>query len=130
MCTTACTGCARWERWVADGTEEPERGVGITGKKEGVRGGEGEGHGTHEREAKGVEERYVGFVEGAEVGGVGRVKIKAFYGGVWRGVGCGGGAAKVNCLAVGSWVRRKAEDKGEGVDFMPILVGVSYGLSS
>lgn len=74
----------------------------MTGKKEGVRGREGLGHGTHEREAEGVEERYIGFVEGSEVGGVGRIKIGACYGGVWRRMDCGGGAVQVDCLAVGS----------------------------
>lgn len=77
-----------------------------------------------------MKERYVRFVEGVEVGRVGRVKIGACYGGVWRRVGCGGGAVQVDCLAVGNLVRRRAEDQDEGVDFMPILVGVSYGLSS
>lgn len=61
-----------------------------------------------------MEERYVGFVEGAEVGGAGGVKIVAFYGGIWRRVSCGGGAVEIDRLAgeagLGSWV----EDEDEG----------------
>lgn len=47
-------------------------------KEGGVRRGEGEGHGTHEREAEGVEKGCIGFVEGAKVSGAGGVEIGAF----------------------------------------------------
>lgn len=42
---------------------------------------------------------------------------------------CGWGAVEVDCLAMGNCVRgwAKDEDEDEGVDFMPILVDVSYG---
>lgn len=105
MRTAARTRCAGWERWVADGAENPEGRFGVACKEEGVGGREGESHSTHDREAEGMEKRYVGFIEGVEVGGARWVKIGAFYWGVRRWVRCGGGAVEVDCLMVGSLVR-------------------------